>query len=135
MVYRVPPRHTQAEHDALSNLATAVLADGEGLIFETLIIRRSIARTPKTIAVEGVHFGTRGLEGYIVEGDNEPLIATVIDFPKRHSELQLIWSISGYLSWLLDDVRPANIPSVIDAASRQIEALLPDGHALKRAEA
>ncbi len=128
-------KHSAEDHHKMVELVTAVLEDGEDLIFETLVIRTGWGRKPKTITAEGVHFGlsTPGTpSGYIMQGVGGPRIAEDIQFPKRHSQMQVSHDIDGYLYWLTDDVAPNNAQGVITKAMYAIAELLPDGHPLRQ---
>ena len=127
--------YTVPERDKMTELVAAVLVEGEGLIYETLVIRLSWGRRPKTMIVEGAYFGIPGFNGYIVDREGLPLIATNIEFPKRHSEMQILHNVGSYLGWLVDDIEPNKAPVIIDQVMWQLEQLLPEEHPLKRSSA
>lgn len=131
MVHR---KYTEAQLDKLTRLTSAVLLEGQGLIYEILFIRLDATRLPKTKAVYGIHFGEGFYSGYILDRKGEPCIAMDVEQPKRHSELQVRFNIPNYLLWLLIETAEAEVDETVERVLWQIERLLPDGHPLKRLE-
>ncbi len=125
------PKYTAKDVRTMTDLAYKALDNHKSLTFEALVIRTHwrLKSTFKTI--NGAYFrsvfdGGRVISGYLTYDRGQPMIATDIEFPKRHVGFQVLRTIEQFLDDLLFGASREEAAGVVRDALAALSQLTPE---------